>query len=79
MQIKDEFRHLIDNIEDEELLKGYYQLIQKINGDQAGQLWNRLNENEKKELLLAYEESFYDHNLILYEEVKKQHERWLRL
>jgi hypothetical protein len=79
MKIKDDFHHLIDSIEDEQLLKSYYQLIKKINHDQNGQLWNNLTEDEKKELLMAYEESFENNNLLSHEQVKQQHEKWLKL
>ena len=78
MTIKDDFHHLIDTIEDEQLLQHYYQLIQKINHDQNGRLWNNLREDEKKELLMAYDESFDSNNLLSHEEVKRQHVQWLK-
>lgn len=78
MNIKEDFHQLIDSIEDEQLLKSYYQLIQKINIDQNGHLWNSLSEDEKKELLTAYEESFDSNNLISHEQVKLQHDKWLK-
>jgi hypothetical protein len=78
MKIKDDFHHLIDSIEDEQLLNSYYQLIQKINNDQNGHLWNDLSEDEKKDLLAAYEESFDSNNLLTHENVKLQHEKWLK-
>ncbi|GAC1307786.1 MAG: hypothetical protein NVSMB24_20350 [Mucilaginibacter sp.] len=78
MKIKDEFHHLIDSIEDEGLLKSYYQLIQKINHEHNGHLWNDLSEREKQELLVAYEESFNRDNLLSHEQVKLQHEKWLK-
>jgi hypothetical protein len=78
MKIKDDFHHLIDSIEDEQVLQHYYQLIQKINDDQNGHLWNTLSEDQKEELLLAYDESFDSSNLISHEQVKQQHEKWLK-
>jgi hypothetical protein len=78
MKIKDDFHHLIDSIEDEQLLQRYYQLIQKINDDQNGHLWNSLSEDEKEELLIAYKESFDSNNLLSHEQVKLQHEKWLK-
>jgi hypothetical protein len=78
MKIKDDFHQLIDSIDDEQLLKSYYQLVQKINDDQNGHLWANLNEDEKKELLAAYEESFDNNNLLSHEQVKHQHEKWLK-
>jgi hypothetical protein len=76
MKIKDDFHHLIDSIEDEQLLQRYYQLIQTINDDQNGHLWNSLNEDEKRELMIAYKESFDSNNLLSHEQVKVQHEKW---
>lgn len=78
MNVKEDFHHLIDTIDDEQLLKSYYELIQQLNVGQSGQLWNNLNESEKRELLIAYDESFDDKNLISHEEIKKQHEKWLK-
>lgn len=77
MKIKDDFHHLIDSIEDEDLLKDFYQLIQKINNDQ-GALWNALSEGQKEELLIAYDESFDSNNLVNHEQVKLQHKKWLK-
>lgn len=77
MSIKEDFHHLIDTIEDEQVLNGYYQLI-KSNTGEYGQLWNNLTEEQKAELLVAYDESFDPQNLISHEEVKKQHEKWLK-
>lgn len=76
MKIKDDFHHLIDSIEDEQVLRHYYQLIQKVNYGQNGHLWNNLSENEKEELLVAYDESFDSNNLLSHEEVKQQHLEW---
>lgn len=77
MTIKEEFHHLIDTIEDEEVLNGYYQLM-RLNGGQNGSLWNTLTEDQKLEVLLSYEESFDEKNHIPHEEVLKQLEKWLK-
>jgi hypothetical protein len=78
MNIKEDFHHLIDTIDDEQLLKDYYQLIQRLNADQMGNLWSNLSETEKQELLSSYDESFDENNLISHEQVKQQHEKWLK-
>lgn len=77
MKTRDEFHKLIDNIRDEKTLKGYYDLIQRLNKNQTGELWESLTEEEKNELLLSYDESFSPENLIAHDEVKKQHGKWL--
>lgn len=78
MKTKDEFHKLIDTIEDEKVLKAYLKLIQKLNTNQTGELWNDLTQEEKQELLLSYGESFDSNNLISHDEVKKQHDKWLK-
>ncbi len=78
MRIKDDFHSLIEKIEDEEALKGYFKLIQRLNNNQTGELWDGLSPAEKDELLLSYEESFDSNNLVSHEEVKNQHDKWLR-
>ncbi len=77
MRTKDDFHNLIDKIEDEAALKGYFNLIQRLNNNQTGELWDSLSSEEKDELLLSYEESFDPKHLISHEEVKKQHGKWL--
>jgi hypothetical protein len=78
MNIKEDFHHLIETIDDEQLLKGYYQLIQQLNNNQTGNLWKNLSETEKQELLLAYDESFEEKNLLSHEQMKQQHDKWLK-
>ena len=77
MNTKEAFHRLIDKIEDEEALKGYFKLIERLSTNQTGELWNSLTDQEKEELLIAYEESFDGSQLTSHEEVKKQHGKWL--
>ena len=78
MNIKENFHKLIDTIEDEETLKGYYTLIQSLSSKQSGKLWEGLSKDEKEELLVSYEESYDGSNIISHDEVMKQHEKWLK-
>jgi len=77
MRTKEDFHKLIEKIEDEEVLKGYFKLIQRLNNNQTGELWDGLSRAEKEELLLSYDESFDPNNLVSHEEVKNQHYKWL--
>jgi hypothetical protein len=77
MKTRDAFHDLIENIKDEEVLKGYFSLIQRLNTHQTGKLWDSLSSEEKDELLLSYEESFDNKNLLTHEEVKNQQSGWL--
>lgn len=78
MGIKEAFHKLIDKIDNEETLKGYFELVQRLNENQTGRLWDSLSPAEKDELLLSYDESFDPKNLVSHDEVKGQHEKWLR-
>jgi hypothetical protein len=78
MKTKEAFHELIDKIENEEILKGYFKLIQQLNSNQTGNLWNTLSSEEKNELLFSYDESFDPKNLLSHEDVKGQHEKWLK-
>jgi len=78
MKTKDDFHKLIDKITDEKVLKGYLNLIQRLNRNQTGELWNSLNSEEREELLQSYEESFDVKNLISHSQVKNHHDKWLK-
>ncbi|MFZ2906447.1 MAG: hypothetical protein WAZ98_09615 [Cyclobacteriaceae bacterium] len=78
MRTKEAFHELIDKIENEEILKSYFKLIQRLNNNQTGKLWDTLSPEEKNELLLSYEESFDSKNLLSHEDVKAQHDKWLK-
>ncbi len=78
MGTKEAFHRLIDEIGNEEILKGYLELIQRLNSNQTGRLWDSLDAEEKNELLLSYEESFDPKNLMSHEHVKEQHDKWLK-
>lgn len=77
MKTKEAFHQLIDKIENEKALRGYFELIQRLNDNQTGKLWDSLNSEEKSELLVSYEESFDQKELVSHEEVKQQHGKWL--
>ena len=78
MSTKEAFHQLIDKIKNEEILKGYFKLIERLNSYNETELWHQLSEYEKEELLLSYEESFDKHNLISHEEIRKQNDKWLK-
>ena len=78
MDTKEDFHKLIDSIENEQVLKSYYQLIQKLNSIETGMLWESLDESEKKELVISVEESKETTNWISHTEVKSQHSKWLK-
>lgn len=76
--IKANFHQLIDRIENEELLATFYQLLTQRSQQQNGQLWERLTEEEKNELLLADEENKDFNNWVGDAEVRQRHQQWLK-
>jgi len=77
IELKQNFHHLIDSIDNEKLLINFYDLIKKRSSAKEGQLWNRLTTHEQEELLLSLEESENPENLIDHEEMKMKHKKWL--
>ncbi|MBS1486347.1 MAG: hypothetical protein JST43_02065 [Bacteroidetes bacterium] len=77
MTTKESFHQLIDLIEDEQKLKSYFDLIEKLNSQKPGELWGSLSQEQKNELLLSYDESFNEKNWVSHQEAKRQHAQWL--
>ncbi len=77
IELKKSFHLLIDSIDNENLLINFYDIIKKRSSAKEGQLWEKLTIKDKKELLLALEESEDPENLISHEEMKKRHQKWL--
>ena len=77
VELKQSFHNLIDSIDNENLLKNFYELFKKRISTKDGILWGRLTRKEQDELILALEESENPENLISQEEMKKKHKKWL--
>ena len=77
IELKNNFHSLIESIDDENLLKNFYDLIKSKSISKPGQLWDRLNKNEQEELLTAFDESETQDNLIDFDTMKKKHQKWL--
>jgi hypothetical protein len=77
IEIKQSFHHLIDSIDNENLLINFYDLIKKRTTSKEGQLWNNLTELEQQELIISLHESEKPENLIDHEEMKMKHKKWL--
>jgi hypothetical protein len=77
IELKQNFHHLIDSIDNENLLINFYNLIKKRSLAKEGQLWNKLTDQEQEELLLSLEESENPENLISHDEMIKKHKKWL--
>ena len=77
IELKTSFHHLIDSIDNKQLLESFYHLIKAKSKAKRGDLWAGLNPDEKDELLQSYHESEVAENLIGYDMIKNKHEKWL--
>jgi len=77
LELKNNFHHLIDSIENENLLKEFYELMLRKRASKDRRLWTMLSEEEMEELLIANEESENPNNLIPHEEMKEKYAKWL--
>jgi hypothetical protein len=77
IELKDNFHHLIDSIDNEILLLRFYDLMKSRTISKEGKLWSRLTKEEQEELLMAFEESEKEENLLSHDEVMKKHKKWL--
>lgn len=64
IELKSNLHKIVDRIEDEQLLRAIYSFLEKRENSEDGQMWKQLTEDQKKEVLKAYEESEDDSNLI---------------
>ena len=69
LELKNNIHSLIDQTSDADLLSLVYKLFKK-NSD------GTLSKVQEKELMIAYEESFNDENLISSSDFLKQNEKW---
>jgi hypothetical protein len=75
LELKNNFHHLIDSIENDNLLQKFYELMLKKRSTKDGDLWRKLSSEEVNELLKANEESEDAQNLIPDEEIRKKYSK----
>ncbi|MDY0078732.1 MAG: hypothetical protein RBR87_15795 [Bacteroidales bacterium] len=76
IQLKSGIHAFIDQIDNIELLKDYYNELKGLIKDKKILMWDSLSEGQKREVLLSYDESEQDENLIDNDEVMKKYEKW---
>ena len=77
LELKNHFHHLIDSIDNEQILSNFYHIIKAKTNTKTGDLWAGLSTDEKEELLNAFRESDNPENLLGYDAMKEKHKRWL--
>ena len=77
IELKSNLHSFIDQIENIELLKEYYIELKRLINNKKSKIWDSLTEEQRKEILLSYEESEDDENLIDNNEVMKKYDKWI--
>jgi hypothetical protein len=68
IELKSSIHKIVDGIQNEQLLQTVYDFLKGRENSNPG-VWDYLTEKEKKEVLLAYDESEDENNLITREKV----------
>jgi hypothetical protein len=64
IELKSNLHKMVDRIEDEQLLRAIYSFLENRENSEEGRMWRQLTDEQKKEVLQAYEESEDEANLI---------------
>ncbi|MES2426633.1 MAG: hypothetical protein V4560_06645 [Bacteroidota bacterium] len=73
--LKSEFHDLIDQIDDPEILMQFYDAISRsVTSEHT--LWQSLSKEQQQEVLIAYEESENDANLVSLSAIKSKFNQW---
>ncbi len=75
--IKESLVNLIENTQDENVLKSFYDLLKIRLSVSDGQLWMQLDASQKEMLKQSVAESDSPDYLISHEEQKRKHRKWL--
>ena len=77
IEIRTNFHHLIDQINNDQLLIKLYHIMEQVSSTVDGQLWGRLTDDEQVELLKIEREVQSDADLIPNEQMQSKHQKWL--
>ena len=69
IDLKSNIHKIVDGIQSEQLLQTLYDFLKVRETNKPGRLWDTLTEKQKQEVLLAYDESEDENNLIDREKV----------
>lgn len=74
IDLRSNIHKIVDRIQSEQSLQKLYNLLKVWDTNKPGQLWDSLTEEQKQEVLIAYDESEEENNLIPRENIFKQTE-----
>lgn len=73
-ELRANLHNFIDQIDSIVLLEEYYNEMKKMLRISGSKMWDTLTEEQKKEVLLSFEESEDDNNLVPNSEVMKKYD-----
>lgn len=75
--IKKEFHELIDKVENTIILEQFFNALNFSQNNSKAELWDSLTDSERNDIILAFNESEDENNLISFEEIKNKYNKWL--
>ena len=72
IELKSNLHQIVDRIKDERLLRSIYSFLKERENSKDSSMWDSLTDQQKKEVLLAYDESEDEGNLIEDKDVWKK-------
>lgn len=76
-ELKSGLHQFIDQIDSEKLLGEYYNEMNKFVHTKAFGVWGTLSDEQKREVLLSFEESEDENKLLENHEVMARYNKWL--
>lgn len=77
IELKSSLHRLIENIDDKNILSGFYELLIKSKEKKDGLLWNKLSLEERLDLEQLAREDEAELKLISNEDIVKKYQKWL--
>ena len=71
-KLKSNIHQIVDRIQSEQLLETIYGFLKTRETTKPGEIWNSLTDEQKKEVLLSFEESEDENNLVDIDDVIKR-------
>lgn len=71
IELKSNIHKIVDEIQSEQLLQAIYDFLKTREKNKSSRLWDTLTEEQKREVLLAYDESEDENNLLDRDQVFK--------
>jgi hypothetical protein len=75
-ELKSNLHSLIENINDKNILSGFYQLLIKSKENKVGLLWNKLSSEQQNDLEQLARKNDSELNLISNEDIMKKYQKW---